>query len=87
MVGITNIIPIFGPFIGAIPGVLLIFIEDPLKALEFLVIIVIIQQLDGNFIGVFGFRKLVSLHKQNKDIGMRLRVHWSKDIVVENLED
>ena len=51
VVGITNIIPIFGPFIGAIPGVLLIFIEDPLKALEFLVIIVIIQQLDGNFIG------------------------------------
>lgn len=51
IVGITNIIPVFGPFIGAIPGILIIFIESPIQALEFAVLILIIQQLDGNLIG------------------------------------
>lgn len=51
IVGITNIIPVFGPFIGAIPGLLIIFIESPLQALEFGILILIIQQLDGNLIG------------------------------------
>lgn len=41
----------FGPFIGAIPGILIIFIESPIQALEFAVLILIIQQLDGNLIG------------------------------------
>jgi len=50
-VGITNIIPVVGPIIGAVPGFFIIFIIDPIKALWFLVIIVIIQQLDGNVIG------------------------------------
>ena len=50
IVGITNIIPIFGPFIGSIPGLLLIFIESPIQALEFGILILILQQLDGNFI-------------------------------------
>ncbi len=50
LVACTNIIPIFGPFIGAIPSVLFIFISDPLKALIFIVIILVIQQIDGNFI-------------------------------------
>lgn len=50
LVACTNIIPIFGPFIGAIPSVLFIFIADPLKALIFIVIILVIQQIDGNFI-------------------------------------
>ena len=48
---ITNIIPVFGPFIGAIPSFFFIFIQDPLKALIFLVLILLIQQLDGNVIG------------------------------------
>lgn len=51
VVGITNIIPFFGPFFGAIPSVILIFVVSPQKALWFLVIIFIIQQLDGNIIG------------------------------------
>ena len=51
IVGITNIIPVFGPFIGAIPGILIIFLESPIQSLWFTVLILIIQQLDGNFIG------------------------------------
>lgn len=50
-VGITNVIPFFGPFIGAIPSTLLILIEDPIKALWFVVFILLLQQLDGNVIG------------------------------------
>ena len=51
IVCVTNIIPVFGPFIGAIPSFFLIFIKDPAKAFAFLVIIFIIQQIDGNIIG------------------------------------
>ena len=51
IVGITNIIPFFGPFIGAIPSFLIIFFESPTKALWFLVFILILQQVDGNIIG------------------------------------
>ena len=51
IIGVTNIIPFFGPFIGAIPSFLLILFVAPVKALWFLVIILIIQQIDGNIIG------------------------------------
>lgn len=51
IIGITNIIPFFGPFIGAIPAFVIIMFVDPVKALWFLVIIFAIQQLDGNIIG------------------------------------
>lgn len=51
LVGVTNIIPIVGPFIGAIPGTFIIFIVDPVKAFWFIVINVVVQQLDGNVIG------------------------------------
>lgn len=50
IVACTNVIPIFGPFIGAIPSFFIIFIEDPFKALLFLILILIIQQIDGNVI-------------------------------------
>lgn len=50
VVGVTNIIPFFGPFIGAIPSALLILTVDPKKALWFVVFIIILQQLDGNII-------------------------------------
>lgn len=50
-VGVTNVIPYFGPFIGAIPCAILILIVDPLKGLYFIIFIFLIQQLDGNFIG------------------------------------
>ncbi|MGN0173603.1 MAG: AI-2E family transporter [Acutalibacteraceae bacterium] len=51
LVGVTNVIPFFGPFIGGIPAGLLILIEDPIKCLIFIVMIVILQQVDGNIIG------------------------------------
>ena len=51
IVGITNIIPFFGPIIGAVPGVVLLVMIDPIQALVFGIIIIILQQLDGNFIG------------------------------------
>lgn len=51
IVGVTNVIPFFGPFIGAIPSALIILLVDPLKCLVFIIFILILQQLDGNFIG------------------------------------
>lgn len=51
IVGITNIIPFFGPFIGAVPSVILILFVSPIKAAWFILIIIIIQQVDGNLIG------------------------------------
>lgn len=51
IIGVTNVIPFFGPFIGAIPCAVLILLVDPLKALVFTVLIFAIQQLDGNIIG------------------------------------
>ncbi|MBC7088495.1 MAG: AI-2E family transporter [Tissierellales bacterium] len=51
IIGVTNIIPFFGPFIGAIPSFFIILFVSPIKALWFLVIILLIQQLDGNIIG------------------------------------
>ena len=50
-VGITNVIPVFGPFIGAIPTFFIVLISNPDKAFLFLLLILIIQQLDGNVIG------------------------------------
>ncbi|MBE6146559.1 MAG: AI-2E family transporter [Firmicutes bacterium] len=51
IVGITNIIPYFGPFIGAIPSALLVLLVDPSKCIWFLVFIFILQQFDGNILG------------------------------------
>ena len=51
IVGVTNVIPYFGPFIGAIPSIFIIMIADPLKSLVFAVFVLILQQLDGNIIG------------------------------------
>ena len=51
IIGITNIIPYFGPFIGAIPSILLLLILDPRTAVIFTVFIIILQQVDGNIIG------------------------------------
>lgn len=50
-VGLTNIIPFFGPFIGAIPSAFLILLIDPGKCLIFIIFIILLQQLDGNVIG------------------------------------
>lgn len=51
IVGVTNIIPFFGPFIGAIPSSILIFLEEPTKGLWFVLFVFLLQQLDGNIIG------------------------------------
>jgi len=51
IVGITNVIPFFGPFIGGIPSTILIMIEDPIKGLWFGLFVLALQQLDGNVIG------------------------------------
>ena len=51
IIGVTNIIPIFGPFIGAIPCLILVVLANPLQALYLLIYIVVIQQVDGNIIG------------------------------------
>lgn len=51
IVGVTNVIPFFGPFFGAIPSVILVRFVSPIKAFWLLIIILIIQQLDGNVIG------------------------------------
>lgn len=51
IVGITNMIPYFGPFIGAIPGILILLIVSPIKALVFLILILCLQQFDGLILG------------------------------------
>ncbi len=50
IVGITNIIPFFGPFIGAIPSALLLFLVNPLQCLVFVIFIIVLQQFDGNIL-------------------------------------
>ena len=51
VVGVTNVIPFFGPFIGAIPSVMILLMVDPIVAIEFGVLILILQQFDGNILG------------------------------------
>ena len=51
IVGVTNIIPFFGPYIGGIAGALLLVLIDPIKALVFLIFVIVLQQFDGNILG------------------------------------
>jgi len=51
IIGVTNMIPVFGPFIGAIPGALILLLVDPLQTLWFVLFIILLQQFDGNFLG------------------------------------
>lgn len=51
IVGVTNVIPFFGPFIGAVPSAIIILMVSPLKCLIFIVFIIVLQQVDGNIIG------------------------------------
>lgn len=50
IVGVTNVIPFLGPYIGAVPSALLIIIDDPVKGIYFIVIILILQQFDCNYL-------------------------------------
>ena len=70
VVGVTNVIPFFGPFIGAIPSAFLILLVNPLQAVYFCLFVLALQQLDGNVIGprilgdtigISGFWVLVSI--------------------------
>lgn len=51
VVGVTNIIPFFGPFLGAIPSAFLILLASPIKCLYFIIFVIILQQFDGNILG------------------------------------
>ena len=51
IIGVTNVIPFFGPFIGAVPSILLVLIQSPIHALYLAIFILILQQVDGNIIG------------------------------------
>ena len=51
VIGLTNVIPYFGPFIGAIPCALLILLISPIQSLYFIIFILVLQQIDGNIIG------------------------------------
>lgn len=51
IIGVTNVIPFFGPWIGGIPSALLVLMVDPIHALYFVILIMIIQQFDGNILG------------------------------------
>lgn len=51
IIGVTNVIPFFGPFIGAVPCAILVLLTDPIKCLYFVIFIIILQQFDGNILG------------------------------------
>lgn len=51
IVGVTNVIPFFGPYIGAVPSTILILLDDPMKGLYFVIFILLLQQFDGNILG------------------------------------
>ena len=51
VVGVTNIIPFFGPIVGAIPCLMILVIVDPWAALRFLILVIALQQFDGNILG------------------------------------
>lgn len=51
IIGVTNVIPFFGPFIGAVPSFIIVVLQNPLQGLYFLIFIFILQQIDGNIIG------------------------------------
>ncbi len=51
IVGVTNVVPFFGPYIGAVPSTILIMLANPIQGLYFVIFILVLQQLDGNIIG------------------------------------
>ena len=51
IIGVTNVIPFFGPFIGAVPSFIIVVLQNPIQGLYFLIFIFILQQIDGNIIG------------------------------------
>lgn len=51
IVGVTNVVPFFGPYIGAVPSAILILLSEPIKGIYFIIFILVLQQFDGNILG------------------------------------
>ncbi|MCR5144410.1 MAG: AI-2E family transporter [Lachnospiraceae bacterium] len=51
VIGVTNIIPVFGPYFGAVPTVIILFLTNPTQGITFLIFVIVLQQVDGNIIG------------------------------------
>lgn len=51
IVGVTNVVPFFGPYIGAVPSTILILLDEPIKGIYFVIFILVLQQFDGNILG------------------------------------
>lgn len=51
IIGVTNVIPFFGPFIGAVPSFIIVVLQNPIQGIYFLIFILVLQQIDGNIIG------------------------------------
>lgn len=64
IVGVTNVIPFFGPYIGAVPSAIILLLTDPISCVKFVIAIIIIQQFDGNFLKprIIGNRTGLSSH-------------------------
>ena len=77
IVGVTNLIPFFGPYIGAIPSAVLILLDSPSKGIVFIIFIAILQQVDGEFTTAKGKEEMARLLDQYEDI----------DVVVSQNDD
>ena len=71
VVGVTNIIPVFGPFLGGVPSALILLMVDPMKGLWFIIFIIVLQQVDGNIIcplivGAVSYTHLAMLNADKK---------------------
>ena len=51
IVGVTNVIPFFGPYIGAVPSTILIMLANPIQGVYFVIFVLLLQQFDGNILG------------------------------------
>jgi predicted PurR-regulated permease PerM len=79
IIGITNMIPMFGPYIGGIPSFLILVMVDPVKAIWFIVFLIVLQQVEGNIIyprvvgtsmGLSGFWVLIAVIVGNNLFGI-----------------
>lgn len=74
IVGVTNVIPFFGPYIGAIPSAVLIALADPMKGIYFLIFILLLQQFDGNILGP----KILGNSTDCLLLGNRINPSWGR---------
>ena len=62
VIAVTNIIPYLGPFLGAAPAVIIAFMDSPAKALFAVIVVVVVQQLDGNLLSPLVIGKRLNTH-------------------------